>query len=124
MTTPTPDGKPIPQFGSVKFKPLDAQTSCCADGQCSQPAPQPLTPPSAAAQRFSWHVQGMDCAACARKVENAARQIPGVSQAQVVFATEKLLVDAAADVREQVEQAIRQAGYTLTDSDSPAPPPS
>ncbi|WP_312816899.1 Zn(II)/Cd(II)/Pb(II) translocating P-type ATPase ZntA [Atlantibacter subterraneus] len=121
MTTPTPDGKPVPQFGSVKFKPLDAQTPCCADGQCSQPAPQPVTPSSDATQRFSWHVQGMDCAACARKVENAARQIPGVSQAQVVFATEKLLVDAAADVREQVEQAIRQAGYTLSDSDSPAP---
>ena len=121
MTTPTPDGKPTPQFGSVKFKPLDAQTPCCADGQCSQPAPQPLTPPDDATQRYSWHVQGMDCAACARKVENAARQIPGVSQAQVVFATEKLLVNAANDVREQVEQAIRQAGYTLTDSAAPAP---
>jgi Cd2+/Zn2+-exporting ATPase len=32
----------------------------------------------------------MDCAACARKVENAVRQIAGVNQVQVAVATEKL----------------------------------
>ncbi len=30
----------------------------------------------------------MDCAACARKVENAVRQLAGVNQVQVLFATE------------------------------------
>jgi Cd2+/Zn2+-exporting ATPase len=46
----------------------------------------------------------MDCAACARKVETAVRQVPGVSQVQVLFATEKLLVNAEGDVRAQVER--------------------
>ncbi|PSC95430.1 hypothetical protein C7D74_33055, partial [Klebsiella pneumoniae] len=27
--------------------------------------------------RYSWQVDGMDCAACARKVETAVRQCPG-----------------------------------------------
>ncbi|SQC17064.1 Lead, cadmium, zinc and mercury transporting ATPase [Klebsiella pneumoniae] len=54
-------------------------------------------------------------AACARKVETAVRQVPGVSQVQVLFATEKLLVNAEGDVRAQVENAVRQAGYTLRD---------
>ncbi|WP_369677265.1 cation transporter, partial [Klebsiella pneumoniae] len=60
------------------------------------------------------------CAACARKVETAVRQVPGVSQVQVLFATEKLLVNAEGDVRAQVEQAVRQAGYTLRDANAPA----
>lgn len=62
----------------------------------------------------------MDCAACARKVETAVRQVPGVSQVQVLFATEKLLVNAEGDIRAQVENAVRQAGYTLRDADAPA----
>ena len=65
----------------------------------------------------------MDCAACARKVENAARQISGVSQVQVMFATEKLVVDATDDVRQQVEAAIRKAGYTLSDTSAPQSAP-
>ena len=60
----------------------------------------------------------MDCAACARKVENAARQVSGVNQAQVLFATEKLVVDASSDIRQQVENAVQKAGYTLRDENA------
>lgn len=60
----------------------------------------------------------MDCAACARKVENAVRQIRGVNQAQVLFATEKLVVDADTDLRAQIERAVQKAGYTLRSEDS------
>lgn len=57
----------------------------------------------------------MDCAACARKVENAVRQLAGVNQVQVLFATEKLVVDADNDIRAQVESAVQKAGYSLRD---------
>lgn len=50
----------------------------------------------------------MDCAACARKVENAVRQLAGVNQVQVLFATEKLVVDADNDIRAQVESALQK----------------
>lgn len=50
----------------------------------------------------------MDCAACARKVENAVRQLAGVNQVQVLFATEKLVVDADNDIRAQVESAVQK----------------
>lgn len=56
----------------------------------------------------SWKVSGMDCAACARKVENAVRQLAGVNQVQVLFATEKLVVDADNDIRAQVESAVQK----------------
>ena len=38
---------------------------------------------------------------------------------QVLFATEKLLVNADSDIRSQVENAVRAAGYTLRDADAP-----
>ena len=57
----------------------------------------------------------MDCAACARKVENAVRQLAGVNQVQVLFATENLVVDADNDIRAQVESAVQKAGYSLRD---------
>ncbi len=63
----------------------------------------------------------MDCAACARKVETAASQVAGVKQAKVLFATEKLLVEADEDIRAQVEKAVTAAGYTLRSEDEPQP---
>lgn len=62
----------------------------------------------------------MDCAACARKVENAVKQVPGVNHVQVLFATEKLLVSAENDVSRQVEAAVSKAGYTLRSETAPA----
>ncbi|WP_313758209.1 Zn(II)/Cd(II)/Pb(II) translocating P-type ATPase ZntA [Atlantibacter hermannii] len=123
MPTLTPKGKTVPTFGTSTLKPLNAQAPCCGDACCASLSPQPEVAPSGANQRYSWHVQGMDCAACARKVENAARQISGVSQVQVMFATEKLVVDATDDVRQQVEAAIRKAGYTLSDTSAPQSAP-
>lgn len=108
-----------PQFAKATLSPLPAEApSCCQDGQCSA-VPEPETLPDTG-DRYSWVVSGMDCAACARKVENAAKQIPDVQQVQVLFATEKLLVTAPRDVRQEVEKAVEAAGYGLRDSAAPA----
>lgn len=76
-------------------------------------------PEKLAQQRFSWKVQGMDCPSCAKKVETAALKVPGVKQAKVLFATEKLVVDADSDLRAEVITAINSAGYSLFDLSSP-----
>lgn len=119
MSTPDAQDKKVPQFSSFTMRPAPAPAeSCCTDHACAAetaPAAEALSD-----ARYSWQVAGMDCAACARKVETAVRQVPGVSQVQVLFATEKLLVNAEGDVRAQVEQAVRQAGYTLRDADASA----
>lgn len=119
MSTPDAQDKKVPQFSSFTMRPATAPAeSCCTDHACateSAPAAEALSD-----ARYSWQVDGMDCAACARKVETAVRQVPGVSQVQVLFATEKLLINAEGDVRAQVENAVRQAGYTLRDADAPA----
>ncbi|MFY2737758.1 Zn(II)/Cd(II)/Pb(II) translocating P-type ATPase ZntA [Pseudocitrobacter faecalis] len=113
----TPETKPAkaPQFSSLKFTPAPAKTDdCCCDGECASTVADSL--PDA---RYSWLVDGMDCAACARKVETAVNQIPGVKQVKVLFATEKLLVDADDDIRDQVERAVTAAGYTLRGENAP-----
>ncbi|HAS0830896.1 TPA: Zn(II)/Cd(II)/Pb(II) translocating P-type ATPase ZntA [Enterobacter cloacae subsp. cloacae] len=116
MSTPeTP--KKAPQFSAFKLSPVPAKDDCCCEGACETQNAQPL-PESG--NHYSWVVDGMDCAACARKVENAVKQIPGVSHVQVRFATEKLLVSAESDVSEQVVSAVSQAGYSLRSETTPA----
>lgn len=107
-----------PQFPSSKFSPMPVQEhACCAENIACE-IPQPQQPVDSEAS-YSWHVEGMDCAACARKVENAVKNIPDVQQVQVLFATEKLLVTSSRDIRAAVEQAVTSAGYKLNDSATP-----
>ncbi|HDC4683082.1 TPA: Zn(II)/Cd(II)/Pb(II) translocating P-type ATPase ZntA [Enterobacter cloacae] len=116
MSTPeTP--KKAPQFSAFKLSPVPAKDDCCCEGACETQNAPPL-PESG--NHYSWVVDGMDCAACARKVENAVKQIPGVSHVQVRFATEKLLVSAESDVSKQVVSAVSQAGYSLRSETTPA----
>ncbi|MDH1754704.1 Zn(II)/Cd(II)/Pb(II) translocating P-type ATPase ZntA [Citrobacter sp. wls618] len=117
MSTPDSSGKKAPQFSSFKLAPAPQKADdCCCEGSCSTPPPVSGT---VMGTRYSWKVAGMDCAACARKVENAVRQVNGVNQVQVLFATEKLVVDAGSDIRLQVESAVQKAGYTLRDEHAP-----
>lgn len=72
-------------------------------------------PELSGSQRYNWQVEGMDCPSCARKIETAVLKIAAVTQAKVMFATEKLVVDAAGDVRADVTSAVQQAGFVLWD---------
>ena len=111
------DNKKPPQFAAMKLRPLPEKTApCTCDAPC-ETASAPLEDING--ERYSWRVTGMDCAACARKVENAVRQIAGVNQVQVAFATEKLTVIADNDIRKQVENAVQQAGYAVQDENAP-----
>ncbi|MDR2225914.1 MAG: zinc/cadmium/mercury/lead-transporting ATPase [Providencia sp.] len=72
-----------------------------------------VEPLQAAGQRFSWIIRGMDCPSCANKIENAVGQIGEVKQAKVLFATEKLVVDANTDISAAVRSTVEAAGYEL-----------
>lgn len=115
MSTPeTP--KKVPQFLALKLSPVPPKEDCCCEGACETRTEALL----GSGNHYSWVVNGMDCAACARKVENAVKQVPGVNHVQVLFATEKLLVSAENDVSRQVEAAVSKAGYTLRSETAPA----
>ena len=100
--------------------PVTADTAgCCCESNSS-----PGTEADAAEESdrrdagypFSWQVRGMDCPGCARTIETAVRQISGVTDARVLFSSEKLVVSASQDVRNAVEQAVRKVGFELTAS--------
>lgn len=64
----------------------------------------------------SWLVSGMDCPACARKVEKAVSSIPGVIEAKVLFATEKLVVKYdQVEITETIETAVQKTGFSLSE---------
>lgn len=112
-----------PQFAKAKLSPLPIKTGACHGNDCCSDAtvaPETEMPPETS-ERYSWVVNGMDCAACARKVENAVKQVADVQHVKVLFSTEKLLVSAERDVRLDVEKAVKAAGYTLRNSAAPAP---
>lgn len=91
--------------------------SCCSSGHDDpdEESDRLAAAPSSGHQRFSWKVSGMDCPSCAKKIENAVTAIPGVASARVLFATEKLVVDAQTNISLHVQDAVKQAGFTLQD---------
>ncbi|WP_025151902.1 zinc/cadmium/mercury/lead-transporting ATPase [Morganella morganii] len=90
-----------------------AHGSCCSHDHAATDDTAP--PELSGSQRYNWQVEGMDCPSCARKIETAVLKIAAVTQAKVMFATEKLVVDAAGDVRADVTSAVQQAGFALWD---------
>jgi len=112
MTIRPENGPAVPRFATLKMRPLNGA-----------PAPEPQPKPEAGTTRYSWYIDGMDCPACARKVENALRQVADIVSAQVAFTSEKLTVNAQRDVRQAVSDAVTQIGFTLRDIDAaPAQP--
>ena len=74
----------------------------------------PRAPAGAASNALRMRVEGMDCSACAIKVENALKRLPGVSDINMNYSTETLSVrlDENRTSREVVEGKIRALGYT------------
>ncbi|WP_217528840.1 zinc/cadmium/mercury/lead-transporting ATPase [Vibrio metschnikovii] len=111
------------------------QASCCSAAStphqvqpevacCSQPAKDMGTLADSACDSLaqyqrSWQVVGMDCPSCARKIETALQKIPDIVTAQVLFVTEKLVVqfNQQATVA-AVEQAVSRAGFQIQHSTS------
>ncbi|KAA5984996.1 HAD-IC family P-type ATPase, partial [Pantoea sp. M_5] len=104
--------------------PVTADTAgCCCDGN-SSPGNEANTAEESDRRgscHFSWQVSGMDCPGCARTIETAVRQISGITDARVLFSSEKLVVNADNDVQSAVEQAVKKAGFQLvTPSETPS----
>lgn len=113
-----------PTLNITQASVVVSEGSCCSSGGCSSESAEDEGPaePLESSIRHSWLVSGMDCPSCAQKLEKAITSVEGVTNAKVLFATEKLVVDfdnrAVAAVIEQVSQ---QTGFPLTSTDAPKP---
>lgn len=74
---------------------------------------------SRAGSLLRYRVEGMDCGACATKIENALKRLPGTSEIAVNFSAESLVLQLDEDrtPRADVEAKIRSLGYTPLSSD-------
>lgn len=77
---------------------------------------------TAAGGALKMRVEGMDCSACAIKVENTLKRLPGVSDINMNYSTEtlSLRLDENRTSREVVQTKIRALGYVpvATDAES------
>ena len=63
----------------------------------------------------TWTVTGMHCGHCVASVTEEISELPGVESVDVVLETGAVTVTSAQPVtREQVDAAVREAGYALT----------
>ncbi|OAN18277.1 zinc/cadmium/mercury/lead-transporting ATPase [Photobacterium jeanii] len=88
---------------------------CCSSGRCSSGSKdQEIEDDTAiSGHRQRWSVLGMDCPACAAKLEKAVMGIAGVKHAKVMFATEKLVVTTASPMAAVIEQKVIETGFRL-----------
>ncbi len=65
---------------------------------------------------LEYRVSGMDCANCAKKIENLLEKTPGASQAKVNFTTEtlRLTLDEQLTPRSKLEANLKALGYPST----------
>jgi len=72
-------------------------------------------------QSSRFRVEGMDCAACGTKVENAVRRFPGISDVSVGVTSETLTIrhDGSTDL-DAVQQAVNRLGYRASPLRAPA----
>ena len=66
---------------------------------------------------MQYHIEGMDCASCVGKIERALMRIPGVSEVQLNFATQKLELTLAPDTNtgvKDIEKTIKSLGFGVS----------
>ncbi|MBO7184400.1 MAG: cadmium-translocating P-type ATPase [Oscillospiraceae bacterium] len=66
--------------------------------------------------KLDFTVTGMTCAACSARVEKVTSAVAGVEKAEVNLLAGKMRVYASADVREEIEKAVVDAGYGIVRS--------
>jgi Zn2+/Cd2+-exporting ATPase len=79
------------------------------------------------ANELRYFVDGMDCASCAKKIENLVSRTPGAREPKVSFGAQtlRLELDETRTPRAKLEANIRALGYTpsLQTPNTPAPAP-
>lgn len=63
--------------------------------------------------RFTFHVPDMECKTCQMKVEQAVKELPGVTKVEVLLGDNLVKVDGEVDEK-SIEEKLEKAGYKAT----------
>ncbi|MCC2523413.1 zinc/cadmium/mercury/lead-transporting ATPase [Vibrio coralliilyticus] len=114
-----------PKISTIKMAGVEtADSGCCSSDSCgsgTDPADEESDSGQSQDPRMtqSWKIGGMDCPSCARKIETAVNKVDGVVEANVLFATEKLVVKVDhAGVAQLVERTILDTGFSFASPNS------
>lgn len=87
----------------------------------TKPAPSVTSGAAPVWQTANYRIGGMSCEACAKHVEHAVQQLPGVQTVSVSYdqGTAQVRFDAAKSPAAQVAQAINGTGYQILPATAP-----
>lgn len=61
------------------------------------------------------NIEGMSCGHCVRRVENALKEIDGITNIKVILEDNKAVVETTGQIEDKaLVDAISEAGYTVT----------
>jgi copper chaperone CopZ len=66
--------------------------------------------------RYTFHVPNMECKHCQAKVEQAVKELPGVTSVQVMLGDNLVRVDGEVDEK-SLKEKIEKAGYTVAEKE-------
>jgi len=66
--------------------------------------------------KLNLKISGMSCGHCVQAVRRALESVPGVSVKEVGIGTADLTFDESTTTAEQVQEAIEDEGYAVTDA--------
>lgn len=69
--------------------------------------------------KYTYSISGMHCASCAMRIEKSLKQVEGVKQVVVNFATEKATIELEKNIAQsKIKEAVEKAGYKLIEPDA------
>ena len=97
-----------------KFQCSDPNCHCCDYLPDTQATPPPVSEPQTG-EKLVYDIEGIDCAACAAKIEDAVRKLNGIVSVNLSYATGTLHIITEQSAPETFLQTVQETVDSVTD---------
>lgn len=89
-------------------------SSCCSEQEPLITIDRPTTKNTNNDKEYEFKVKGMDCPSCATTIEKALMTFKNLTNVQISYPTEKLLISTQGDIAvSDIEKTVKNLGFTL-----------